>query len=70
MSTVFEIEAAITKLPKDDFWKLADWFDKAKDEAWAERMESDAEAGKLDFLFEEASEARRDRTTKSWPAKK
>lgn len=32
MSTVLEIESAIRELPVDDFWKLADWFNAAKDE--------------------------------------
>ncbi len=55
MSTVSEIEAAICKLPVDDFWKLAEWFNAAKDEAWSKQMQSDAEAGRLDFLFNEAA---------------
>ena len=51
MSTVVEIESAITNLPKKEFWELATWFDDVKNRAWDEQMEADAAAGKLDFLF-------------------
>jgi len=44
MSTVAEIEQAINQLPKSDFWKLADWFDKLKANAWDAQMEADAKA--------------------------
>ena len=55
MSTVLELESAILELPADEFWKLADWFDAAKDEAWSKQMQADAEAGRLDFLFAEVA---------------
>jgi hypothetical protein len=67
MSTVVEIESAITNLPKKEFWELATWFDDVKNRAWDEQMEADAAAGKLDFLFEEASAERAKRKLKDWP---
>lgn len=54
MSTVLEIEEAITTLPQQEFWKLAEWFDERKADAWDAQIEADAAAGKLDFLWEEA----------------
>lgn len=54
MSTVLEIESAIRELPKEEFWKLAEWFDEVKGIAWDEQIESDAKAGRLDFLWETA----------------
>lgn len=54
MSTVLEIEEAISMLPQQEFWKLAEWFDARKADAWDARIEADAAAGKLDFLWEEA----------------
>lgn len=54
MSTVLEIEKAISSLPQEEFWKLAEWFDARKADAWDAQIEMDAAAGKLDFLWEEA----------------
>jgi len=67
MSTVQEIEAAITELPHSDFWELAEWFDQARDEAWARKMQADADAGRLDFLFDEAAAARAEGEYRKWP---
>lgn len=69
MSTVTEIESAIRGLPKDEFWKLAEWFDEVKEDAWDKQIEADAKEGRLDFLFDEADAARKAGTTKPWPAK-
>ena len=68
MSTVLELESAIRELPADEFWKLADWFDAAKDEAWSKQMQADAEAGRLDFLFAEAAATPAVGVGKEWPA--
>lgn len=54
MSTVMEIEAAIAKLPKDEFWKLTDRLIALREEAWDRQIEKDAESGKLDKLFDQA----------------
>jgi hypothetical protein len=67
VSTVVEIESAITNLPKKEFWELATWFDDVKNRAWDEQMEADAAAGKLDFLFEEAAGERAKGKLKDWP---
>ena len=67
VSTVVEIESAITNLPKKEFWELATWFDDVKNRAWDEQMEADAAAGKLDFLFEEAAAERAKGKLKDWP---
>ncbi len=54
MSTVTEIESAISQLPQQEFWKLAEWFDGVRERTWDEQIEADAKAGNLDFLFEES----------------
>ena len=54
MTTVSEIESAISSLPEDEFWKLAEWFDEKKSDAWDARIEADAAAGKLDRFAEAA----------------
>ena len=65
MSSVMEIESAIRELPESDFWKLSAWFDELRASAWEQRIELDAKAGKLDFLFEEAK--REAGSLKAWP---
>jgi hypothetical protein len=67
MSSVIEIESAISGLPKEDFWKLAEWFDQVKAKTWDEQMQADAAAGRLDFLFEEAAAARVAGHSQPWP---
>ena len=47
MSTVQEIEAAISKLSETDFAELRGWI-------WERDIERDAVTGKLDYLAEEA----------------
>jgi hypothetical protein len=69
MSTILEIESAISRLPKQEFWQLSEWFDRVKERTWDEQMEADSQAGKLDFLFEEAGNARLTGNTKPWPAR-
>ena len=68
MSTVLEIESAISLLPQQEFWKLVEWMDAAKERTWDEQIQTDASSGKLDFLFAEAEEARRSGETKPWPS--
>ncbi len=68
MSTVAEITQAISELPKQEFWKLAEWFDDVKADAWDAQMDADAKAGRLDFLFEEAAADRQAGRSKDWPA--
>ncbi len=69
MSTVTEIEQAVSRLPKAEFWKFAEWFEGVKAGAWEAQMEADAKAGRLDFLFAEAAAARVAEEAKEWPAK-
>jgi hypothetical protein len=68
VSTVVEIESAIAKLPKKEFWELASWFDDIKNRSWDDQMHADAESGKLDFLFEEAEAERAAGKLKDWPS--
>ena len=52
MSTVQEIEAAISKLSETDFAELRDWI-------WERDIERDAVSGKLDYVAEEALQEHR-----------
>lgn len=48
MSTVEEIEAAIARLPKDEFWSLTDRLIARREKEWDVQIEADARAGRLD----------------------
>jgi hypothetical protein len=52
MSTVQEIEAAISKLSETDFAELRGWI-------WERDIERDAVSGKLDYVAEEALQEHR-----------
>lgn len=57
MSTVQEIEAAISKLSETDFAELRGWI-------WERDIENDAVSGKLDHVAEEALHEHRSGKTK------
>jgi hypothetical protein len=54
MTTLEEIETAITRLPPDELAKLRYWFEEFASQQWDTRIERDAKAGKLDNLAAEA----------------
>lgn len=55
MSTAVEqIESAILKLSPKELTQLAEWVLDLDEQQWDKQIESDAAAGKLDFLAREA----------------
>jgi hypothetical protein len=54
MSTVKEIESAVSKLSPDDLQSFRSWFQKFDAGAWDQQFEKDVQAGKLDALADEA----------------
>jgi hypothetical protein len=54
MTTLNEIEAAILRLPDDEFRQLSRWLAEVEQSRWDQEFERDAAAGKLDALAEEA----------------
>ncbi|MBF0229875.1 MAG: hypothetical protein HQK63_09865 [Desulfamplus sp.] len=54
MITAEEIKHAIESLPEKEYVKLRKWFSKKDWDKWDEAIELDSQAGKLDFLIEEA----------------
>jgi len=54
MSTVEEIEQAISKLPPDDLAKFRAWFEAFEAARFDERIEQDAKSGRLDRLADQA----------------
>ncbi len=69
MSTVLEIERAIEKLPAPDLTRLAKWILERDNDQWDRQMDTDAAAGKLNFLIAEANTARKNGTLRKWPGK-
>ena len=56
MSTVKEIESAITQLEPKDVHAVAAWLQAYREELWDKQIEVDAKAGRLDKLMEEAKQ--------------
>jgi len=54
VSTVTEIQQAITKLPAAEQRRLARWFEEALEDAWDAQIEKDIQAGRLDDLLAQA----------------
>jgi hypothetical protein len=54
MSTVHEIEAAISQLSRQEFTALRDWFSDFDATLWDQQFEIDVHAGHLDALADEA----------------
>ena len=57
--TLEKLQQAILALPSDDYRKLRNWVIDYDNELWDREMEEEAAAGRLDFLAEEAKEAKR-----------
>ena len=57
MNALPEIQAAIEKLPRKEFWKLAKWIDGRKEIVWDAEIDEDFRpGGPLDWLAQEAVE--------------
>ena len=54
MSTVAEIESALSQLPVKDARVVADWLQEYLDAKWDKQMDEDIAAGRLDPLWEKA----------------
>ena len=54
MSSVKEIESAVTGLSREDLAKFRSWFTDFDADAWDREFEADVAAGRLDALGDEA----------------
>lgn len=54
MSTVKEIETAVSKLSRAELSAFRSWFAGFDAEAWDQQLEQDVHAGRLDKLADEA----------------
>jgi hypothetical protein len=60
MSTVKEIESAVSKLSPEELQSFRSWFQGFDAAAWDAQFAADARAGKLDTLADEALKDLRD----------
>jgi hypothetical protein len=54
MSTVHEIEIAVSRLSRQELSAFRDWFSEFEASTWDEQFEADVAAGHLDGLADEA----------------
>lgn len=56
MTTLKEIEKAISQLPEDQLNRFREWFDEFDAKSWDKQLEADVKAGKLDRVADSALE--------------
>lgn len=54
MSKIDDLKAEIERLPSEDLAELFRWLSDKEWEKWDRQIELDSQAGKLDFLIQEA----------------
>jgi hypothetical protein len=54
MSTIQEIQIAVSQLDPEDLSRFRAWFAEFDAQSWDDQIEGDATAGRLDALAEEA----------------
>jgi len=59
MTTVEHIQSTIKLLSPTEYTRLKHWFTEREWQLWDRQIEMDSEAGKLDFLIEEALTSKR-----------
>ena len=57
MASIADMQRAILVLPESEYVRLRNWMTELDWERWDAQIEADSEAGKLDFLADEAREA-------------
>ncbi len=65
MSTIEELEQAVSSLTRDELAEFRRWFDDYDQRAWDREIDQDVQAGRLDSLIEEALVEHRDGRTRA-----
>ncbi len=60
MTAIQELETAVQQLSEDDFVAFRNWFVEYDAQLWDRQFEDDVQAGRLDWLADEAREALRE----------
>jgi len=64
MTRVEELAKAVASLTAEEYREFRRWFLERDGEQWDQQIEEDSRAGKLDFLVQEAFEAKEQGTLK------
>jgi len=64
MTKVEELAKAVASLTAEEYREFRRWFLERDGEQWDQQIEEDSRAGKLDFLVQEAFEAKEQGTLK------
>ena len=56
MTAIQELETAVQRLSEDEFVAFRTWFVEYDAQLWDRKFESDVQAGRLDWLADEAHE--------------
>lgn len=59
MRTIEELEQAVASLPENEYCQFRMWFLNQDWQKWDREIEMDSKSGKLDFLVQEAAEAKK-----------
>lgn len=62
MRTIEELEQAVSSLPENEYSQFRMWFLSQDWKKWDKEIETDLTSGNLDFLFQEAREAKKNNT--------
>ena len=65
MTRIAKMQEEILALSETDYLQLKQWFDELKWNKWDRQIEEDSNAGRLDFLIDEAREAKETGTLKN-----
>jgi len=65
VENITKIQEAILALSETDYQLLRQWLSELNKDKWDRQIESDSNAGKLDFLIDEALEAKEKGTLKN-----
>ena len=65
MASITKIQEDIPALSETDYQQLKQWLNELDKDEWDRQIEADSNAGKLDFLIDEAREAKEKGTLKN-----
>ena len=66
MHNVKELEEAVSSLPDEQYSQFRRWFLNQDWEKWDREIEKDSREGKLEFLIQEAIEAKKNKKLKDF----
>jgi hypothetical protein len=64
MIEIERIKEAVKTLNEEEYIQFRQWFSERDRKRWNDQIEKDSASGKLDFLIEDAMEAKRNRKLK------